>query len=126
VASIGVTTTTHWAFRVALRAMGVEVVADRVVWQGNHISGAGVSAGMDMALASPSAYTGAPVAEARQLADRVRRTTALRGGTPVKAEAGTLRLALRLLFGDRPVRERPSFLAKPSVRALTRRPATRV
>jgi hypothetical protein len=31
--------------------MGVEVVGDRVVWQGTHISGAGVSAGIDMALA---------------------------------------------------------------------------
>jgi transcriptional regulator GlxA family with amidase domain len=47
----GKKTTTHWAFRDNLRAMGVEVVGDRVVWQGNHISGAGVSAGIDMALA---------------------------------------------------------------------------
>jgi transcriptional regulator GlxA family with amidase domain len=46
----GKKTTTHWGFRDNLRAMGVEVVADRVVWQGNHISGAGVSAGIDMAL----------------------------------------------------------------------------
>ena len=42
----GKTTTTHWAFRDNLRAMGVEVVADRVVWQGNHVSGAGVSTGI--------------------------------------------------------------------------------
>jgi cyclohexyl-isocyanide hydratase len=40
----GKTTTTHWGFRDNLRAMGIDVVADRVVWQGNHISGAGVSA----------------------------------------------------------------------------------
>ena len=46
----GKKTTTHWAFRDNLRAMGVEVVGDRVVWQANHISGAGVSAGIDMAL----------------------------------------------------------------------------
>ena len=48
----GKTTTTHWGFRDNIRAYGVEVVADRVVWQGNHISGAGVSAGIDMALAA--------------------------------------------------------------------------
>jgi hypothetical protein len=30
--------------------MGVEVVEDRVMWQGTHISGAGVSAGIDMEL----------------------------------------------------------------------------
>jgi hypothetical protein len=27
--------------------MGVSVVAERVVWQGNHMSGASVSAGID-------------------------------------------------------------------------------
>jgi transcriptional regulator GlxA family with amidase domain len=47
----GRTTTTHWGFRDNLRAMGVDVVADRVVWHDNHVSGAGVSAGIDMALA---------------------------------------------------------------------------
>jgi cyclohexyl-isocyanide hydratase len=36
----GKSTTTHWAFRDNLRAMGVDVVGDRVVWQGNHVSGA--------------------------------------------------------------------------------------
>jgi len=46
----GKAATTHWAFRDNVRAMGVEVVGDRVVWQGNHVSGAGVSAGIDMAL----------------------------------------------------------------------------
>ncbi len=45
------TTTTHWGFRHNLRALGIEVVADRVVRQGNHISGAGVPAGIDIALA---------------------------------------------------------------------------
>jgi putative intracellular protease/amidase len=30
----GKTTTTHWGFRDNLRGMGIEVVADRVVWQG--------------------------------------------------------------------------------------------
>lgn len=29
---------THWGFSDNLRAMGVEVVADRIVWQGNHLS----------------------------------------------------------------------------------------
>jgi hypothetical protein len=41
---------TYWTFRDNLRAMGIEVVADRVVWQGIHLSGAGVSAGLDIAL----------------------------------------------------------------------------
>ena len=34
----GKKTTTHWAFRDVVRAYGVEVVAQRVVWEGSHIS----------------------------------------------------------------------------------------
>src|SRR5437764_14802853 len=64
----GKTTTTHWAFRDNLRAMGVEVVADRVVWQGNHVSGAGVSAGIDMALSLPDHVHGLEIAESLQVA----------------------------------------------------------
>jgi cyclohexyl-isocyanide hydratase len=63
----GKKTTTHWGFRDNLRAMGVEVVADRVVWQGNHISGAGVSAGIDMALALTERVHGRKLAESLQL-----------------------------------------------------------
>jgi transcriptional regulator GlxA family with amidase domain len=55
----GKATTTHWGFRDDLRAMGIDVVTDRVVWQGNHVSGAGVSAGIDMALSLTERVTGA-------------------------------------------------------------------
>ena len=51
-------TTTHWAFRDVVRGLGAQVVEDRVVWQGNHISGAGVSAGIDVALALTERSTG--------------------------------------------------------------------
>jgi putative intracellular protease/amidase len=34
------TTTAHWGFRNNPHAMGLKVVADRVVWQGNDVSGA--------------------------------------------------------------------------------------
>jgi hypothetical protein len=37
----------RWGFRDNIRALGIEVVADRVVWEGNHVSGGGVSAGID-------------------------------------------------------------------------------
>ena len=63
----GKKTTTHWGFRDNLRAMGVAVVGDRVVWQGNHISGAGVSAGIDMALALTERVHGRELAESLQL-----------------------------------------------------------
>jgi transcriptional regulator GlxA family with amidase domain len=95
-------TTTHWAFRDNLRAMGVEVVGDRVVWEGNHISGAGVSAGIDMALALTERVHGRELAESLQLAIEYDPEPPLDSGSPTKADASTLRLALRILLGDRP------------------------
>src|SRR5881275_1775473 len=99
----GKTTTTHWAFRDNLRAMGVEVVGDRVVWQGNHVSGAGVSAGIDMALSLTDRVHGREVAESPQLAIEYDPHPPFASGAPDKADASTLRLAFRLLAGDRPL-----------------------
>jgi transcriptional regulator GlxA family with amidase domain len=98
----GKKTTTHWGFRDNLRAMGVEVVADRVVWQGNHISGAGVSAGIDMALALTDRVHGRKLAESLQLTIEYDPQPPFDTGSPTKADASTLRLALRVLLGDRP------------------------
>lgn len=99
----GKTTTTHWAFRDNIRALGVEVVADRVVWQGNHISGAGVSAGIDMALALTERVHGRELAESLQLVIEYDPQPPFQSGSPTKADASTLRLAMRVLLGDRPV-----------------------
>jgi len=98
----GKKTTTHWGFRDNLRAMGVEVVGDRVVWEGNHISGAGVSAGIDMALALTDRVHGRKLAESLQLIIEYDPQPPFDSGSPVKADASTLRLAFRLLLGDRP------------------------
>jgi transcriptional regulator GlxA family with amidase domain len=98
----GKKTTTHWGFRDNLRAMGVEVVEDRVVWQGTHISGAGVSAGIDMALALTDRVHGRELAESLQLLIEYDPQPPFDSGSPEKAAAGTLRLALRMLLGDRP------------------------
>jgi transcriptional regulator GlxA family with amidase domain len=99
----GKKTTTHWGFRDNLRAMGIEVVGDRVVWQGSHISGAGVSAGIDMALALTERVHGRELAQALQLAIEYDPQPPFESGSPSKADASTLRLALRVLLGDRPL-----------------------
>jgi transcriptional regulator GlxA family with amidase domain len=99
----GKTTTTHWAFRDNLRAMGIEVVGDRVVVQGNHVSGAGVSAGIDMALSLTDRVHGRELAETLQLLIEYDPQPPFASGSPDKADAGTLRLALRALLGDRPL-----------------------
>jgi hypothetical protein len=83
--------------------MGVEVVADRVVRQGNHISGAGVSAGIDMALALTDRVHGRELAESLQLMIEYDPQPPFQSGSPDKADASTLRLAFRLLLGDRPL-----------------------
>jgi transcriptional regulator GlxA family with amidase domain len=99
----GKTTTTHWGFRDNLRAMGVEVVRERVVWQGNHVSGAGVSAGIDMALSLTERVHGRKLAESLQLVIEYDPQPPFASGSPDKADASTLRLALRVLLGDRPM-----------------------
>src|SRR5919201_2738052 len=99
----GKTTTTHWGFRDNLRAMGVDVVGDRVVWQGNHVSGAGVSAGIDMALSLTERVHGRELAESLQLLIEYDPQPPFDTGSPTKADASTLRLAFRLLLGDRPL-----------------------
>jgi cyclohexyl-isocyanide hydratase len=98
----GKKTTTHWGFRDNLRAMGVEVVGDRVVWQGTHISGAGVSAGIDMALALTERVHGRELAESLQLLIEYDPQPPFDSGAPERAAPGTLRLAFRMLLGDRP------------------------
>jgi transcriptional regulator GlxA family with amidase domain len=95
-------TTTHWAFRENLRAMGIDVVADRVVFDEPFVSGAGVSAGIDMALALTARVHGEKLAKTLQLAIEYDPQPPFDSGSPEKAESSTLRLALRMLLGDSP------------------------
>jgi cyclohexyl-isocyanide hydratase len=113
-------TTTHWGFRDNLRAMGVEVVADRVVWQGNHISGAGVSAGIDMALALTDRVHGRELAESLQLVIEYDPQPPFQSGSPDRADASTLRLALRLLLGDRPLQMAARINGQAAIARLRR------
>jgi transcriptional regulator GlxA family with amidase domain len=99
----GKRTTTHWGFRDNLRAMGIDVAEERVVWDGTHISGAGVAAGIDMALALTERVHGRALAEALQLVIEYDPEPPFDSGSPAKASGGTLRLALKVLLGDRPV-----------------------
>ncbi|WP_394617890.1 DJ-1/PfpI family protein [Lentzea sp. JNUCC 0626] len=59
--------TTHWAAREDLEVRGVEVSTDRVVFDGKVVTGAGVSAGIDMALRLVEAEFGEVVAQAVQV-----------------------------------------------------------
>jgi transcriptional regulator GlxA family with amidase domain len=93
----GKKTSTHWAFRDVVRAYGPEVVAERVVWQGNHISAAGVSAGIDMALTLTERLHGPELAKALQLLIEYDPQPPFDSGSLEKADPATKRLAMRVL-----------------------------
>jgi transcriptional regulator GlxA family with amidase domain len=60
--------TTHWTALDSLRELGADVVSDeRVVFDGKIVTAAGVSAGIDMALALATRVAGVEVAQAIQL-----------------------------------------------------------
>jgi transcriptional regulator GlxA family with amidase domain len=79
--------TTHWVFREPLAAMGVgvEVSTDRVVFDGKFVSGAGVSAGIDMALALTARVHGDEIARQIQLAIEYDPQPPFDSGAPEKA-----------------------------------------
>jgi transcriptional regulator GlxA family with amidase domain len=93
----GMKTSTHWAFRDVVHAYGPEVVPDRVVWQGNHISAAGVSAGIDMALTLTERVHGRELAEALQLVIEYDPQPPFDTGALEKADAQTKRRAMKVL-----------------------------
>jgi putative intracellular protease/amidase len=59
--------TSHWLALDALCELGVEAVAERVVFDGKLVTAAGVSAGIDMALTLAGEIAGEHVAQAIQL-----------------------------------------------------------
>ncbi len=94
----GKKTSTHWAFRDVVRAYGADVVAERVVWKGNHISCAGVSAGIDMALVLTERVHGRDLAKALQLLIEYDPEPPLDSGSLEKADPATKRLAMKVLM----------------------------
>ena len=97
----GKKTTTHWAFRDVVGALGPEVVEDRIVWEGNHISGAGVSAGIDVALTLTERVHGRELAEALQLVIEYDPDPPFDAGSLSKASRETRRLAEQVMLAGR-------------------------
>ena len=63
----GYRATSHWAWRDYLRLFGAEPVAERVVFDHNRVTGGGVTAGIDFALALMAKIRGDAFAQAVQL-----------------------------------------------------------
>lgn len=93
----GAPATTHWASRSFLAQVGATYVPERVVRPGRVITAAGVSAGIDMALALAAEIAGAEWAQAAQLALEYDPQPPFDAGALPKAAADVVALSNRLL-----------------------------
>ena len=83
----GYRATTHWLSLDLLPLFGAEAVAERVVRDGNRITGAGVTAGVDFALQLAAELFGDQVAQQIQLAVEYSPEPPFDGGSPRTAPA---------------------------------------
>jgi transcriptional regulator GlxA family with amidase domain len=79
--------TSHWLAMDELRRLGAEPTSERVVYEGKIVTGAGVSAGIDMALTLAESLAGAEVAQAIQLGIEYDPQPPFDAGSPAKAPA---------------------------------------
>jgi putative intracellular protease/amidase len=77
--------TSHWLALEDLRGLGAEAVSERVVFDGKIVTAAGVSAGIDMALALAARVAGEQVAQAIQLGMEYDPQPPFRAGSPATA-----------------------------------------
>jgi transcriptional regulator GlxA family with amidase domain len=88
----GVPATTHWLARDLLAELGAAVSTERVVEQGKIVTAAGVSSGIDMALALTQRIWGDEVAEAVQLGIEYDPEPPIDRGSPEKASQQSIDL----------------------------------
>jgi transcriptional regulator GlxA family with amidase domain len=79
--------TTHWLAMEKLGELGAEASCERVVFDGKVVTAAGVSAGIDMALALAAKIAGEQVAQAIQLGIEYDPQPPFDAGSPHKAPA---------------------------------------
>jgi len=91
--------TCHWAAIEHLRPLGATPVSERVVVDGNIITGAGVASGIDFALAVAAVLEGEEVAKQIQLQIEYDPAPPFNSGSPKTASAETLTLLRGRLAG---------------------------
>jgi putative intracellular protease/amidase len=89
----GIEATTHWGARDELARLGAVPVSDRVVRRGKIVTGAGVSAGIDMALTLAAEIAGPDYARTLQLIMEYDPQPPFDAGSPEKAGPETLQRA---------------------------------
>jgi putative intracellular protease/amidase len=88
----GTRATSHWLALEKLGELGAEPVAERVVFDGKIVTAAGVSAGIDMALALAARIAGDEVAQAIQLGIEYDPQPPFNAGSPTTAPASLVEL----------------------------------
>jgi len=83
--------TTHWAFHELLEPLGAVPVRERVVRDGNLITGGGVTAGIDFALTIAAELAGDEEAQSIQLALEYAPAPPFDAGSPDTAPASVLK-----------------------------------
>ncbi|MBV6753758.1 DJ-1/PfpI family protein [Pseudomonas chlororaphis] len=87
--------TTHWAYHNLLATLGAIPVKDRVVRDGNLLTGGGITAGIDFALTLVAELVGAQEAQAIQLQLEYAPAPPFNAGSPETAPADVLAIALQ-------------------------------
>ena len=87
--------TTHWAYHQLLKPLGAIAVQDRVVRDGNLLTGGGISAGIDFALTLAAELFGEDVAQLVQLQLEYAPAPPFASGSPDTAPAAVLEDARR-------------------------------
>ncbi|MEW6640404.1 MAG: DJ-1/PfpI family protein [Pseudomonadota bacterium] len=113
----GIRATSHWAALDRLRAFGATPVSARVVEDGKIVTGAGVAAGIDMALTLAARIAGERIARTLQLAIEYDPDPPFDSGHPSKADP-----ALVARLGDRMAM---AFVAPPGGGRAVALPAPR-
>ena len=96
----GLRATSHWLYLDALRHLGAEPVAERVVEDGKVVTAAGVSAGIDMALHLASRVAGEDAARTIQLGIEYDPQPPFDAGSPDRAPEATVAALRRLAQAD--------------------------
>lgn len=102
--------TTHWAAHDLLTAFGAVPTRERVVRDGNLVTGGGVTAGIDFALTLAEELVGSEAAQAIQLYLEYAPAPPFRSGTPDSASPRVLASAKEKLAASR--RERACIVAR--------------
>jgi len=112
----GKTAACHWQWRDLLTEFAVQTSSERVVRDGNVITGGGVTAGIDMALAVTAQIAGDDFAQTVQLAIEYAPKPPFDCGRPEDARPEILAAATKRLEGIRRVRDEA---VRRAARALT-------